>query len=275
MLECVVNLSEGADRARLEALARLAGPALIDLHSDASHNRSVLTLAGPTVVAAARELAAAAVAALDIRQHVGVHPRLGVVDVVPFAPLGDDGLRPDGDLGEALAARDGFGRWAAQALGLPCFLYGPERTLPEIRRGAFDALRPDFGPDAPHPSAGACCVGARQALVAYNLFLADRNLALARQLAAQLRSPAVRSAGFAVQNGVQVSCNLVAPWSVGPADVYDQVAAATRVERAELVGLLPRRILEAIPARRWRSLDLGEASTIEARLAARGIAAPN
>ena len=272
MLECVVNVSEGRDRAQIEDLGSLVGAALIDLHSDASHNRSVFTLAGPAVFEAAVDLARAAAARLDIRRHDGVHPRLGVVDVVPFVPLGDDGMRPDGDLGEAITARDRFCRWASDELELPCFVYGPERSLPEIRQRAFGELRPDFGPARPHLSAGACCVGARHALVAYNLWLAADDLALARRLTSALRSPEVRTACFAVESAVQVSCNLVAPWSVGPADVYDRVAGAARIERAELVGLLPRKVLDAIPARRWKSLGLDENSTIETRLAERGLA---
>jgi glutamate formiminotransferase len=271
MLECVVNISEGRDAVRLEGFARRAGPALLDLHADASHNRSVFTLAGPEVFDAARDLAIAAVGGLEISSHEGVHPRLGVVDVVPFAPLGDGALQENGDLGEAIAARDRFCRWASDELAVPCFSYGPERSLPEIRRRAFRDLPPDFGPAAPHPSAGACCVGARLALVAYNLWLAGGDLALARRIAAALRSHEVRAAAFAVGPGIQVSCNLVAPWSVGPADVYDRVAAHAGIERAELVGLIPEKVLRAVPSRRWTSLDLAEDSTIEARLADRGI----
>ena len=193
---------------------------------------------------------------------------------MPFVPLGPDAMRPDGDLGEAIAARDRFARWAAGELGVPCYLYGPERSLPEIRRHAFVDLAPDIGPLAPHPSAGATCVGARPVLIAYNLWLADDDLHLARRIANALRGPALRTAGFAVGTGVQVSCNLVAPWKVGPADVYDRVAESARIERAELVGLVPDAVLRATPVRRWTTLDLGEDSTIEARLADRGIATP-
>lgn len=257
-------------RAGLEGFRHLAGPAVLDLHADASHHRSVFTLAGPAVDQAVRHLGRAAVTQLDLTTHQGVHPRLGVVDVVPFAPLGEQAMRPDGDLAEAIAARDRFCGWASGELGVPCFIYGPERSLPEIRRHAFRELAPDFGPDRPHPSAGACCVGARLAMVAYNLWLVRDDLALARRIASALRSPEVRTAGFAVGSGVQVSCNLVAPWSVGPAEVYDRVAGFAEIERAELVGLLPDRVLRAIPAHRWRSLDVGEDSTIQSRLADRG-----
>jgi glutamate formiminotransferase len=275
MLECVVNISEGRASKLLGRFARCAGPALLDVHADSSHNRSVFTLAGPGVIRGAEDLARAAVAELDITRHQGVHPRLGVVDVVPFTPLGAEGMRPDGDLSEAIAARDRFARWAGGELAIPCFAYGPERSLPEIRRHAFAELAPDYGPRLPHPSAGACCVGARPALIAYNLWLADGDLAAARGVAAALRSAEVRTAAFSLASGVQVSCNLIAPWHVGPAEIYDQVARRERIERAELVGLLPEAVLAAIPAGRWNSLDLGENSTIEARLARRGVDAPN
>ena len=104
-----------------------------------------------------------AVRRLDLRDHAGVHPRLGVVDVVPFVPLAGSALA------DAVTARDAFAAWVVAELGVPCFLYGPERTLPEIRRRAWVELAPDVGPDEAHPSGGAICVGARRPLVAYNV----------------------------------------------------------------------------------------------------------
>jgi glutamate formiminotransferase len=167
-------------------------------------------------------------------------------------------------------ARDAYARWAADTLGLPCFLYGPERSLPEIRRRAFSDLPPDLGPPTPHPTAGAVAVGARPVLVAYNLWLARADLDLARSIARRLRSPQVRALGLAVGDRVQVSMNLVEPLAVGPAQVYDRVAAQTAVARAELVGLVPRAVLDAVDPARWPELDLDPARTIEERLAARG-----
>lgn len=257
MLECVINISEGRDRAVIEAIADAAGTGLLDVHSDPDHHRSVLTLAG---AGAARAVTAAAVARLDLTTHAGAHPRIGVVDVVPFVPL------DDAPLDEALAERDAFAAWAAATLDLPCFTYGPERTLPEVRRGAFGDLAPDAGPPHPHPTAGACAVGARPVLVAYNLWLAEPDLALARRLARALRGPAVRALGLAVGNAVQVSMNLVEPAEVGPAEVFDRVAAETAIERAELVGLVPASVVRSIPRHRWAGLDLAEDRTIEARL---------
>jgi glutamate formiminotransferase / 5-formyltetrahydrofolate cyclo-ligase len=265
VLECVVNISEGRDRAAIEAIGATAGADLLDVHSDPDHHRSVLTLAGEQ---AARAVATAAVARLDLRAHDGVHPRLGVLDVVPFVALGDS------TAADAVAARDRFAEWLAAEHGVPCFLYGPERSLPDVRRHAFRALAPDRGPAVAHPTAGATAAGARPPLVAYNVWLRDADLATARAVAVAARRPDLRALGLQVGERVQVSMNLVAPERLGPAAAYDLVAglatqAGARAARAELVGLVPRAVLDAVPARRWTELDLAEDRTIEARLAAR------
>jgi glutamate formiminotransferase / 5-formyltetrahydrofolate cyclo-ligase len=264
VLECVVNVSEGRDRSAIETIGSAAGAALLDVHTDPHHHRSVLTLAGPDCEGAARAVAAAAVLALDLRGHDGVHPRIGVVDVVPFVPLGTTDLR------EAVRARDRFGAWAGETLGVPCFHYGPERTLPDVRRRAFAGLTPDDGPAQPHPTAGAIAVGARPLLVAYNVWLADPDLDVARAVARAVRGPAVRALGLPVGERVQVSMNLVDPTEVGPAGAVDAVAGHAAVAGTELVGLVPEAVLDAVPRSRWAELDLGEDCTIEARLAARG-----
>lgn len=244
----------------IAALVAAGGDDVLDVHRDSDHNRAVLTLYGE---AAPRAVAEEAVRLIDVRAHAGAHPRIGAVDVVPFAPLGDT------PFDEAIAARDRFARWAGEALALPCFLYGPERTLPDIRRAAFSSLGPDTGPAAPHPTAGACAVGARPVLVAYNLWLADSDLASAREIARGLRGPAVRALGLQVGRSVQVSLNLVDPMVVGPAAAHDMVAARARIARAELVGLVPEAVLRAVPQARWAQLDLDAERTIEARLARR------
>ena len=283
--ECVVNVSEGRDGSVIDAIASAGGDRLLDLHSDAEHHRSVLTLGGPldAVEAAARAVAAVAVATIDIRTHVGVHPRRGAVDVVPFVPLG--AAAPDGDeWRDALRARDRFAEWAGTELGVPCFLYGPERTLPDVRRQAFSPLTPDSGPATPHPTAGATAVGVRPVLVAYNVWIAgargrnegaaDEVLPVARALAARLRGPSVRSLGLPLASGAQVSCNLIDPSGASIERVYDTVAAGARAEgylvvRAELVGLVPEATLVAVPRRRWAEMDLGEDRTIEYRMVER------
>jgi glutamate formiminotransferase / 5-formyltetrahydrofolate cyclo-ligase len=257
VLECVVNLSEGRSAAVLAALADAVGPDCLDVHTCRHHHRSVWTLVGET---APRALTRAAVELLDIGTHTGAHPRIGVVDVVPFVAL-DGSTEVD-----ALAARDRYARWAADELGLPCFFYGPERTLPEVRRGAFTTFTPDTGPAMAHPTAGAVAVGARPLLVAYNLWLAEPDPDLARSVAREVRAPGVRALGLAVGDEVQVSMNLVDPLRVGPAQVFDAVAGRARIARAELVGLVPDAVLAATPPSRWAELDLSADVTIGARL---------
>lgn len=258
----MVNVSEGRDRTVLDALGAAAGSFLLDTHTDEHHNRAVLTLAGDEGLEdAVRHVTALALTLVDLRRHAGAHPRLGVVDVVPFVPLGG------APMADALGARDRFGAWAGSELGVPCFFYGPERTLPDVRKQAFAPLVPDTGPPAPHPTAGAMCVGARPVLVAYNVWLAPRvGLDQARRVAAQLRASAVRALGLDVGGRAQVSMNLLDPIEVGPAAAYDAVAALASVERGELVGLLPLDVLAAVPESRWGELDLGPARTIESRL---------
>jgi glutamate formiminotransferase len=262
VLECVVNLSEGRDPVVLARAAATAGPALLDLHADPDHHRAVLTIAGDDAGDAVRRLAAWAVTHLDLRTHSGAHPRLGVVDVVPWVDL-DDARAPWTPA--SVTSRDAFAAWAGDELGLPCFLYGPERTLPDVRRRAWRDLGPDCGPAQPHPTAGTCAVGARGALIAYNLWIAgDRSEAV--RVATALRRPGLRALGLQVGTRVQVSCNLVDPYDIGPAEVFDLAAGMTAVTGAELVGLLPRDILDAIPSERWSQLDLAPDRTIEVRL---------
>jgi glutamate formiminotransferase len=254
VLVSAVNVSEGRSGAALDRIVSAGGADVLDVHRDEHHHRSVLTLAGPDAV---RRVAAAAVAAIDLRRHAGVHPRLGAVDVVPFVPYGD------ATMAAAEAARDDFAAWVAGELGVPAFVYrehGP--TLPQVRRTARLQL-------LPHPTAGAVAVGARRPLVAYNVWLAVPDLKLARAVAAAIRSPHVRALGLPVGGRVQVSMNLVDPLVVGPGAAYDLVAARAPVAGAELVGLVPRAVLDAEAPARWAELDLDAGSSVEVRLAGR------
>lgn len=261
MLVCALNVSEGRRAEVIATLVGAAGDDLLDVHTDADHHRSVLTLAGEE---APRRVAVRAVEVIDVRRHRGAHPRLGAVDVVPFTPLSGDSLV------EAVAARDRFASWLGGELGVPAFTYGPGLpTLPELRRSAFAGLAPAAGPPVPHPRAGACAVGARLALVAYNLWLGEPDLTLARTIARSLRGPGVRALGLAVGDAVQVSCNLLEAQGVGPGLVYDAVARSASVARAELVGLVPAAVLAAVEPERWAELDLSPERTVEARLATR------
>src|SRR5664280_2945331 len=270
--ECVVNISEGRDSTVIAMVAAAGGACLLDVHSDPEHHRSVLTLAGPLddVEVAARQVARAAVSAIDLTTHRGVHPRLVAVDVVPFVPL--PGLDGTGiEWSSAVAARDAFADWAATELALPSFLYGTGRTLPQIRREAFTSLAPDAG-------------GARPVLIAYNVWISvpgrtdagtgPSTLGVARTLAAELRRPGLRTLGLPVGDGAQVSCNVVDPGRVALTEVYDAVAVGAalhgmEVDRGELVGLLPTTALAAVPRGRWSELGLRAEDTIESRLATR------
>lgn len=271
-IESVVNVSEGRDPSVIDRLAEVCRGHLLDVHVDPDHHRSVFSLARSEP---ARLLTDVALTLVDLRRHRGAHPRLGAVDVVPFVPIAIDG--PSSDMDDALRARDEFAAWIVDTHGVPVFLYGPDRrTLPEIRRHAWHELRPDLGPAEPHVTAGATCVGAREPLVAYNVWLQPGTpVAVARRIADEVRGDGIRALGIPVGEAVQVSMNLVDPARVGPSEAFDRVArraaqVGATVWRAELVGLVPESTLARVSPERWAPLDLGEDRTVEARWRALG-----
>jgi glutamate formiminotransferase len=272
VLECVPNVSEGRDAARLRELAdtvEKSGARLVDVHSDVDHHRSVFTFLGaPAVVErAALALARLAVASIDLRRHAGVHPRIGAVDVVPFVPLG--GL----PMADAVAVARRVGHALAAETGVPVFFYEEaaivpgRRDLPELRAGGFERLaerladprwRPDAGPAAPHASAGAAVIGARRPLIALNAMLDTADLAGARAVAAAIRErspgglPAVRALGVMLPSrGIaQVSMNLLDHRRTPPRAVMARLQGETasrglRVAGYELVGCAPADALDA------------------------------
>jgi glutamate formiminotransferase len=266
-LESVPNVAEGCDLAAIDeigsAFSRRA--TVIDVHSDPDHHRSVYTLVAPddgSLVEAVAEGVAAAVARLDLRRHTGVHPRVGVADVIPFVPL-----RP-GDMPRAEAAALALARRVGDDLGVPVFLYGAvgEGRRPAFfrrggpselaRRIATGELDPAFGPRRLHPSAGAALVGARAPLVAFNVELATADIEIARAVAAAVRASdggmeGVQAIGlFLAQTGnAQVSTNVI-DVDVAPLHLLVErirlEAAARGVElvRGELVGLVPARVVQ-------------------------------
>src|SRR5437867_5388380 len=184
LIECIPNVSEGRRQAVVAAMAdavrRVPSVRLLDFSSDTSHNRSVFTLVGDAagVEQAVLALFERAVADIDLRTHKGEHPRLGAVDVVPFVPI--EGVT----MNDCVELARKVGREIAARFDIPVFLYeeassNPARkNLEDIRRGEFEGLAakmaspdwaPDFGPATPHPTAGAMVVGARMALIAYNI----------------------------------------------------------------------------------------------------------
>jgi glutamate formiminotransferase len=270
VLECVLNISEGRNLTLLGELRSTAGDSLRDHHADEFHNRSVFTLINDAALLTpdVRALITASFEALDLRHHEGVHPRFGVVDVVPFVALAPDSASA------ALELRDDTARWISDAFDVPTFLYGEVdgaiRSLPEVRKHAFANLVPDFGPSMPTPALGAVAVGARPILVAWNIWLAGVSRDETRLLAKAVRRSEVRSLAFRVGDYTQVSCNLIDPMVVGPSIVYDQVASRLpiggEIVRCELVGLVPRSVLETQDRQRWGQLGLSEDVTIESRL---------
>lgn len=290
-----MNISEGRRPDVVEAVAAACGPALLDVHTDPDHHRSVLTLAGmPEAVAeAALALAGAAIERIDLSVHAGVHPRLGAVDVVPFVPLPPTGVEPAGmepaGMERAAAEARRWGERAAAELRIPVFLYGhadPQgRSLPDLRRTAFRRRPPDFGPPEPHPTAGAVAVGARSVLAAVNCELDGRSstglaadLAAARAVARAVRErdgglPGVRALGFilASKGRAQVSMNLVDLTATGLETACEAVRREAErhgrsVTAVELVGLLPAAELARCSREFLTWAGLSPDQTIEARI---------
>jgi glutamate formiminotransferase len=272
IIECVPNVSEGR---RLEIIARfvdairaVAGVRLLDYSSDASHNRSVLTLAGEPapLKAAILALFEQAVATIDLRTHKGEHPRMGAVDVVPFVPVEGVTMADCVSLAKETAAE------VATRFGVPVFLYEDASTNParknleDIRRGEFEGLaakmakpewKPDFGGDTPHVSAGAAVIGARMPLIAYNINLATDRLDVAKKIASGIRHSSggfrfVKAMGITLEDRkvVQVSMNLTNYEKTPLYRVFDVVKReaaryGVNVLESEIVGLVPAAALVA------------------------------
>ena len=266
LIESVPNVSEGR---RLDVVERLAASIatvrdvhLLDRTSDASHNRSVFTLAGPAgaVSDALEQLVAAAVREIDMDEHWGEHPRIGAVDVVPFVPLAET------TMDEAVELARAFGARIAERFDLPVYLYaraalrGDRVKLADVRRGQYEGLKaeigqngrePDLGPARMHPSAGAVAVGARPFLIAWNINLDSADVELAKRIARRVREsggglPRVQANGFWIEElgRAQVSMNLldfaVTPiWRVWETVEAEAARDGVRLAESELIGLAP------------------------------------
>jgi glutamate formiminotransferase len=291
LIESVPNVSEGRRLDIVDALAAalesVDGVYLLDRTSDASHNRSVFTLAGEDapVAEALERLVEAAIPRIDLNEHQGEHPRIGAVDVVPFVPLGDT------TMDDCIELANTFGARIAERHGIPVFLYAnaarrADRVrLADVRRGQYEGLRdeigmhgrePDLGPPRTHPTFGALAVSARPFLIAYNINLDSDDVELAKRIARRVREssgglPKVQASGFwiAELGRAQVSMNLL-DFSVTPMwlvwDTVRELAAEDGVEPAEseLIGLAPVAALIAVADR--AGADPSEPR--EARLAA-------
>jgi glutamate formiminotransferase len=202
VIECVPNISEGRDEKRVSEIAAAVraapGVRLLDVSTDSSHNRSVLTFVADAagVREGVRALFDAAVPRIDLRRHSGEHPRMGAVDVVPVIPIRGATVE------QCVALSREIGGEIAERHGIPVYLYedsatsDKRRNLAEIRKGQFEGFaakmrepewKPDFGPDIPHPTAGVVAVGARPPLIAYNVNLGTRDLAVAERIAKSIR----------------------------------------------------------------------------------------
>jgi len=276
IIECVPNFSEGRDVsvvARIaEAITSVPGAAVLDQTSDWDHNRSVITFAGsPDAVAEAAFRAIQRAAELiDLSRHAGVHPRVGAADVIPLVPVAGVTL----EFCAQVAVQLGERVW--HELHVPVYLYEaaarrPERVnLANIRRGRFEALReevshnperlPDFGEAALSPTAGACVIGARKFLIAFNINLDTADLEIARRIARKIRAssgglPAVKALGLLLESRgqVQVSTNLTDFELTPLCAIVDAVRAeasqcGVHIASTELVGLIPRKGLETAGA---------------------------
>lgn len=292
LIETAPNVSEGRRRQIVDRLVEAAGRApgcrLLDVSSDASHNRTVLTLAGDAqgVAGALLAIYEVATAAIDIRRHEGVHPRVGAVDVVPLIPLAHASMSDCVSLARTL------GRTVADRFGVPVFLYenaatrAERRALEKIRRGQLAGLarridqpdwRPDFGPPAPHPTAGVSIIGARSTLIAFNVILETDDLTVAREVARTVRAsggglPHVKAIGVRLGDGrVQVAMNLTNYLETPLPRAFDAVQreAARRgvgVAGSELVGLMPADALDAAVANRLLLDDYGPHRLLETHL---------
>ena len=266
VIECVPNISEGRRHDVITQLAdslrAVPGLRVLDVQSDAAHNRSVFTLAGDA--AAMRlgipKLFEGAIAAIDLTSHQGEHPRLGAVDVTPFIPI--DGV----SMAECVALAKTIAAEVASRFSLPVYLYeeasaNPDRkNLEDIRRGEFEGLaakmakpgwEPDFGPAAPHPTAGASVIGARMPLIAYNINLATSRLDVAKKIATAIRMSSgglryVKAMGIPLDDRgiVQVSMNLTNYEKTPIFRVFELVKReaaryGVSVLESEIVGLVP------------------------------------
>jgi glutamate formiminotransferase len=299
LIEAVPNVSEGRDAARLDRFAAViadAGATLLDRTADWSHHRAVFTFAadGQTIARSALALATAVAAEVDLTAHAGVHPRIGALDVLPFVPLGS------ATMDDAIALAHTVGRAIAETQGIPVFLYEGasrpphRRSLEAVRRGGLDGIRarlsepawqPDYGPATLHPTAGAIAVGARGALVAWNLVLDRPDLALARRIARTIRTsngglPCLKALGLPLAHTgqVQVSMNLTDYRTTSMAEVFravlaETIAAGAGIADSEIIGLVPRAALDDLAIVAPEVAARHRDAVLEDRLASRGLPA--
>lgn len=266
IMECVPNFSEGRDLAKVEkivdAFRGKEGVKLLDYSSDKDHNRTVITVIGEIEPLGDAVIEAIGVAAqlIDLTHHQGEHPRMGAADVVPFIPIKNCTVQE----ADALAKR--VGKEVAERFQIPSFLYEKSATAPHrenlaaIRKGQFEGMfekmkqpewKPDFGPDAPHPTAGVFAVGARMPLVAFNVNLDTPNLQIAKDIAVRVRHSSggyafIKALGVMLEERhiAQVSMNLTDYTHTAVYRAYEAVKMEARrygvnVVGTEIIGMVP------------------------------------
>jgi glutamate formiminotransferase / 5-formyltetrahydrofolate cyclo-ligase len=266
IVECVPNFSEGRNLERIEKIVQpfraREGVKLLDYQRDEDHNRSVVTVVGEpeALKAAILEAMGVAIAVIDMRAHKGQHPRMGAVDVVPFIPVKNVTMK------EAIELSRQVAQSAAQKFKLPIFLYEESatavhrRNLADIRKGQFEGMpeklkqaewKPDFGPAEMHPSAGVTAVGARMALVAYNVNIGTSNLDIASDIARKVRHLSgglryCKAIGVELKHRgiVQVSINMTDYTKTALYRVFELIRIEAKrwgvpVVGSEIVGLVP------------------------------------
>ena len=274
LVECIPNFSEARRpevvEAILQAIRDVSGVHILDRHSDMDHNRTVITFVGepgPVEEAAFRGIARAA-DLIDLNQHTGEHPRIGAADVVPFVPITEISMEDCVEIARRLGKRVG------EELHIPVYLYEEAATRPErqnlenIRRGQYEALKeeigvrperePDFGPSV-LGSAGATVIGARQPLIAFNIYLTSDDVHIAQKIAKAIRHSSgglryVKSLGMLVEGRAQVSMNLTDYHQTPVARVVEMVRRealryGVGIHHSELVGLIPQEAL--VDAAQW------------------------
>lgn len=265
LIECVPNFSEGRDsekvRAIAGAIAGVKGIFLLGWESDPDHNRSVFTLAGEPELVLESVISGVAKAAelIDLRQHSGVHPRVGAADVVPFVPLEGVTIEECAHL----AHRAGEEIW--RSCHIPVYFYESaardpgRRRLEKVRRTGFDGKPPDIGDIAAHPTAGASVVGARDILIACNVMISPPDVAIAGAVARAVRESSgglryVKAMGVALPSRglAQISMNLTKFEEIPVFELYEAVRREAALRGAaivsrELVGFIPRRAYEIAP----------------------------
>jgi glutamate formiminotransferase / formiminotetrahydrofolate cyclodeaminase len=293
LVECVPNFSEGRDQAKVDAIVegmKVEGVYLLDREMDSDHNRCVITLVGEreAIQEAVIRGVGKASELIDLNHHQGAHPRMGAADVVPFIPI--EGVTLEDCV--AMARHVGDQIW--KRYQIPVYLYEAAATSParqgleHIRRGQFEGIRaeiatnparkPDFGDPQVHPTAGATVVGARKALIAYNVFLNTADVDIAKKIAKAVRFSSgglrfVKGAGFLVRGQAQVSMNLTDFEQTPVHRVFELVKSeAARYGVAplssEIVGLIPKKALESAAEWFLQVENFDSSLILENRLAA-------